>query len=46
MTRALFAALTLTAWALSAAAITDPYWPNDAARIEAEQLQRMIDEAF
>ncbi|MGI9485305.1 MAG: hypothetical protein ACR2RF_05365 [Geminicoccaceae bacterium] len=28
MTRAIFAATTLTALVLAAAAITDPYWPN------------------
>lgn len=45
MTRALFTALTLTAWWFATEAITDPYWPNEAARVEAEQLQRMIDAA-
>ena len=45
MTRALFAAVTLADWVLSLSAITDPYWPNDQARIEAEQLQDMINAA-
>lgn len=43
MTRTLFAAVTLSAWVLSLSAITDPYWPNDHARIEVQQLQSMID---
>jgi hypothetical protein len=43
MTRAIFTAMTLAAWALSLSAITDPYWPNDQARIEAQHLQSMID---
>jgi hypothetical protein len=43
MTLALFAAVTLSAWALSLSAITDPYWPNVNARIEAQQIQSMID---
>ncbi|MGI9492134.1 MAG: hypothetical protein ACR2QF_07030 [Geminicoccaceae bacterium] len=45
MTRATFTAVTIAAWLLAASAITDPYWPNNAARVEAEQLQRMIDAA-
>ncbi|MGI9501317.1 MAG: hypothetical protein ACR2P3_14875 [Geminicoccaceae bacterium] len=43
MTRAIFTAATLTAWFLSLAAVTDPYWPNDRARVEAMQLQSMVD---
>jgi len=42
MTRALFTALTLAAWWFATEAITDPYWPNEAASAEAA-LQRMID---
>lgn len=43
MTRATFTAITLAAWILAISAITDPYWPNDAARVESQQLQRLID---
>lgn len=45
MTDTIFTALTLAAWLLALAAITDPYWPNHHAATGQAALQRLIGEA-